>query len=82
MTACRLWLFGKVYYIYWNGFERGFGRGAPGGTQSDISAWVTSACKPVQGFDTQTRNMGAPDGTGSQGGNLFSRGPGGMQVTL
>jgi hypothetical protein len=48
---------GELRYIYGNGE----GRGAGG--DSDISAWVTSACTPVEGFNTSTQNAGAPDGT-------------------
>jgi len=67
---------GKLRFVYWDGQS-----GSPGG-QSEVSSWVTSTCKAVQGFDTATRNMGAPDGTGAQVGNRSSQGPGGMQVTL
>ena len=49
---------GELRYIYWDAS----GRGTPGGN-SDISSWVTSSCKLVQGFDTSTQNSGAPDGT-------------------
>ena len=46
---------GELRYIYW---------GSQGmGNNSEIASWVTSACVPVQGFDTTTRNSGAPDGT-------------------
>jgi 4-amino-4-deoxy-L-arabinose transferase-like glycosyltransferase len=73
----RLVANGELRYIYWNGNERG-GMGG----QADISAWVSANCTPVPGFDTQTRNAGAPDGTptGTSDGQAF--GPGGMQVTL
>jgi len=73
----RLVANGALRYIYWNGNERG-GMGG----QADISAWVSANCTPVSGFDTQTRNAGAPDGTttGTSDGQAF--GPGGMQVTL
>jgi len=47
---------GKLRYIYW---ATG-GMGA--GIQSDISSWVTSSCIQVEGLDTSTDNMGAPDG--------------------
>jgi 4-amino-4-deoxy-L-arabinose transferase-like glycosyltransferase len=47
---------GELRYIYWNAGERGMG------TDSDISSWVAASCTPVQGFDTSTRNAGAPDG--------------------
>lgn len=48
---------GQLRYIYWSAQDAG--------TQSDISAWVQSACTLVSGFDTFTRNSGAPDGTGN-----------------
>ena len=57
---------GKLRYIYW---------GSQGsGGNSEISTWAVSACTSVQGFNTTTRNAGAPDGTTSgpnstQGGN-------------
>lgn len=46
---------GELRYIYWE--ARGMG------AKPDISAWVTSSCTPVQGFDAATQNAGAPDGT-------------------
>jgi 4-amino-4-deoxy-L-arabinose transferase-like glycosyltransferase len=48
---------GELRYLYWNAEDRGMG------TNSDISTWIQSACQPVEGFDTATRNAGAPDGT-------------------
>jgi hypothetical protein len=48
---------GKLRYIY-----GGTGGGVLG-AQSDVSSWVASTCTAVQGFDTTTRNTGAPDGT-------------------
>ncbi len=46
---------GELRYVYW---------GAGGaGQQSGIAGWLKSACTPVEGFDTSTRNSGAPDGT-------------------
>jgi len=65
---------GELRYIYWNSYTRG-----RFGTQSDISAWIAANCVPVQGFDTETRNSGAPDGTAAGG---RTQGFGGMQVTL
>lgn len=50
---------GELRYIYWNAGGRGMG------ANSDISSWITSSCTPVQGFDTSTRNAGAPDGIGA-----------------
>jgi hypothetical protein len=67
---------GQLRYIYWNANRGGFG------SQTGITNWVMLSCNPVSGFDTTTRNSGAPDGTGSgfQGG---FQGPGGdMQVSL
>jgi hypothetical protein len=75
---------GALRYIYWDAR----GGGSMGG-RSDISTWVTSTCKPVEGFETATRNSGAPDGT--QPGQLDSnnrqgvdnfRSGGEMQVSL
>ena len=73
---------GELRFIYWNGNGGGFG--GPGGTQSDISSWVTTMCVPV-GFDTTTQNAGAPDGTSgtsniNPGG--FAAGGSNMQVSL
>lgn len=75
---------GKLRYIYWGGREGGPPGGGPGG-QSEISTWVAAHCTPVEGFETATRNFGAPDGIGQTG--LTSYGPtaqpsGGMQVAL
>jgi hypothetical protein len=68
---------GELRFVYWDARGGGFGG------QSEITAWVSSACTAVQGFDTATRNMGAPDGT-STGLNSppNAQGPGGMQVSL
>jgi len=74
---------GQLRYIYWGG-----GGGGPNGGSINISRWVTSSCKAVRGFETTTRNAGAPDGTGvGADGRLnhqfIAAGPGGnMQVTL
>jgi 4-amino-4-deoxy-L-arabinose transferase-like glycosyltransferase len=67
---------GELRYIYWDGGGRGFG-----GSQ-DISNWVGSACTAVQGFDTNTRNAGAPDGTTPRTRGGFPQGFGNMRVTL
>ncbi len=77
---------GELRYIYWNSSRGGFrGFGGNSANQSEISSWVASNCTPVQGFNTQTQNSGAPDGTSSRtgrsGGGFFG-GPGGMQVSL
>jgi 4-amino-4-deoxy-L-arabinose transferase-like glycosyltransferase len=77
---------GELRFIYSNGPGGGFGGGPGQGGQSDISAWVATSCKAVQGFDTATQNVGAPDGTNgfaSGGAQLFGPGgPGGIQVSL
>lgn len=73
----------ELRYIYWGG-----GGGGPNAGNSDVSSWVISSCSAVQGFDTTTRNAGAPDGTSvgandqiNQQNNGF--GPGNnMQVSL
>ncbi len=75
---------GELRYIYLA--ARGMG------TKSSISTWVTSACTPVEGFDTATQNAGAPDGTrtDSNGASTNSNNPfgpniggfGEMQVSL
>jgi 4-amino-4-deoxy-L-arabinose transferase-like glycosyltransferase len=65
---------GELRYIYGN--SRG------NGTQSDISAWISTNCTLVQGFDTTTRNAGAPDGTSMSIGDASqsnARSPGGTQ---
>ncbi len=71
---------GELRYVYWNGTGRGIG------TNSDISSWVASSCTAVQGFDTATRNAGAPDGTTTDQDNGFPQNQGGpqrdMQVSL
>jgi 4-amino-4-deoxy-L-arabinose transferase-like glycosyltransferase len=71
---------GELRYIYWNR-DGGNGFGAGGGSQSSISAWVTSSCMAIEDFDTATRNAGAPDGTSGVTNGRFG-GPGDMQVTL
>jgi len=67
---------GELRYIYWNGDSRGIG------TNSDISAWVAFSCKAVQGFNTETRNAGAPDGTTGEQDNGFPQNPGGPEREL
>lgn len=74
----------ELRYIYWNAAGgNGFGRG-PGGDQSNISAWVVSACTVVPGFDTASLSAGAPDGVPGGLGNGGIPGGGGrqMQMTL
>ncbi len=68
---------GELRFIY----EGGGGGGFNGG-QSDISAWVTSNCKLVEGYDTTTRNTGAPDGTAAGQDTRTSQPGGDMQVSL
>ena len=71
---------GELRYIYWSSEGRG-----GMGIQSGISAWVAANGVPVQGFDTQTQNSGAPDGTAGgtvTGGGAGFGGPARMQVTL
>jgi 4-amino-4-deoxy-L-arabinose transferase-like glycosyltransferase len=65
---------GELRYIYWD--ARGAGPGAP--SRSDISGWIRRHCTVVPGFETHTRNAGAPDGTGGASG-----GPGGeLEISL
>ncbi|MBN1665435.1 MAG: hypothetical protein JW862_00035, partial [Anaerolineales bacterium] len=45
---------GELRYIYLSG---------GGGTNAEVSSWVASSCTLVEGFDSVTRNAGAPDGT-------------------
>jgi 4-amino-4-deoxy-L-arabinose transferase-like glycosyltransferase len=79
---------GELRFIYWNTTSPGREN------NSEIGSWVSSACTPVQGFETTTRNAGAPDGTIANLGGItaspFNRnvrntgGPGGgnMSITL
>ena len=75
---------GELRFVYWNGPSGGLGGGPGQPVQSDISTWVTTSCKPVQGFDTATQNVGAPDGTGGAPNNDRDGFPGGgnLQVSL
>ncbi len=70
---------GELRYIYYGG---GTGRGQG----SSIGQWITSSCRVVPGFDTETENSGAPGGTtlgSTSGGGFFGRGFGGaMQISL
>jgi 4-amino-4-deoxy-L-arabinose transferase-like glycosyltransferase len=74
---------GELRYIYWNA-SGGNGFGGQRGNQSDISAWLTSACTPVQGYDTATISAGAPDGVrgGLSNGGIPFGGGRQMQMTL
>jgi 4-amino-4-deoxy-L-arabinose transferase-like glycosyltransferase len=74
---------GELRYIYWDAREGGFGN------QTEISSWVSTACRVVPGFDTATRNMGAPGGTlpgqpgsASRQTGPFPQGPGNLQIAL
>ncbi len=68
---------GELRFIYWNSSRGGIGGGGFN-SQSDVNTWVSLACALVTGFDTSTRNTGAPDGTGAS----QSSGGGNMQVSL
>ena len=68
---------GELRFIY----EGGGGGGLNGG-QSDITQWVSSNCKLVEGYDTTTRNTGAPDGTGAGQDSRATQAGGDMQVSL
>lgn len=71
---------GKLRYILWGG-QAGDLRG-----QTDLSAWISAHSTLIEGFDTVTRNAGAPDGTSPQaqaGVGVGARGWGGdMRVAL
>jgi len=79
---------GQLRYVYWDAGGRGGGGpgfGGGSGSQSSISSWVASQCTAVMGFNTTTRNQGAPDGTGNTTANGQNGGGGfggQMQVTL
>ena len=81
-ALARLVSSGELRYIYWGG------GGGPNGIQSDVSSWVSTSCKAVKGFETTTRNAGAPDGTSAGSGNQFTvqnvaaSAGGNMQVSL
>jgi hypothetical protein len=74
---------GELRYVYWSSGNTGGGPGGNGG-QADITQWVTTQCTVVPGFETVTRNAGAPDGTGGAGGTNTGNFPGGatMQIKL
>ena len=74
----RLVANGELRYIFWDGRGGGFGN------RSDISQWIAAHGRLVEGFDTQTRNSGAPDGTVAQvrGDGPMAWGRGDMQVSL
>ncbi|MCE1253977.1 MAG: glycosyltransferase family 39 protein [Anaerolineae bacterium] len=61
---------GKLRFIY----EGGGGRG--GRMDSQNSSWINEHCSLVQGFDTTTRNSGAPDGTAFSPNNNNNGAPG------
>lgn len=56
---------GRLRYIYWDANGRGGFGFAGAGAQNDVSKWVVAHCALVNGFETTTRNSGAPDGTGA-----------------
>jgi hypothetical protein len=66
---------GQLRYIY------GQSQAGPG-NRSDLTTWVAANCTPVPGFDTATRNMGAPDGTGGPSNPAQNNPGGGFQVSL
>jgi 4-amino-4-deoxy-L-arabinose transferase-like glycosyltransferase len=77
---------GKLRFIYLDArgaFRDGFGNpfGVPN-SQGDVSGWVQTNCKVVQGFETATQNFGAPDGTAGRSSTMPFQGRGGMQVSL
>ncbi|NTU80984.1 MAG: hypothetical protein HGA45_16655 [Chloroflexales bacterium] len=60
---------GELRYIYGSVDARG-GQGLPGmGGSSSLSSWIVSRCTVVEGFATETRNMGAPGGTEASAGD-------------
>ena len=63
---------GQLRYLYINSGRNGIG---------NLSVWVGSHCTVVPGFETQTGNTGAPDGTGTSAGQGNQPG-GGMQLAL
>ncbi len=50
---------GELRYIYSDAGN--------GGNQSNVSSWVRNSCTLVEGFNTNTQNAGAPDGTQNRG---------------
>ncbi len=59
----------KLRFIYWTESQYGRGAGLSFGGQSLITNWVSNHCSTVQGFNTVTRNFGAPDGINGGTGN-------------
>ncbi len=68
-SLARLVSDGKLRYIYWSASPDGRVRGALSGGQTQITDWVGSHCRVVEGYHTMTSNFGAPDGTISGAGN-------------
>jgi 4-amino-4-deoxy-L-arabinose transferase-like glycosyltransferase len=74
---------GRLRFVYYNAGGGSFqGHGG-------LQGWVQSQCRAVNGYDTQTVNMGNPDGTGgAPGGMGIGGGPGalggwrGTQISL
>ncbi len=67
---------GALRYIYWDARQGSMG------SRSNLSPWIQANCISVSGFDVQTRNSGAPDGTGAFSGVGGGFGFGAMQVSL
>jgi hypothetical protein len=86
----RLVADGDLRYIYWNSSDVGLAKtrgahavGAGPGANAEVSAWIANHCSAVPGFETVTRNAGAPDGTASSRLPAAPFGPfGEMQITL
>lgn len=80
-SLARLIESGQLRYIFWNaGNGGGFGGGQLGG-QTELTNWISNQCQAVTGFDTTTRNTGAPGGIRTVPGSGISRG-GDLQVSL
>ncbi|NTW01597.1 MAG: hypothetical protein HGA19_09835 [Oscillochloris sp.] len=76
----------ELRYIYTNAGESS-GRGGPSsGSQSNTSSWIRANCTVVDGFATQTHNMGAPGGTEAASDTSTAEssqgGMGGFQIQL
>ncbi len=67
---------GRLRFIYWDARGGGFGN------QSEVSSWIAASCQVVPGFDTATRNTGAPDGTFPSLTGIFQQGFGNLQIAL
>jgi 4-amino-4-deoxy-L-arabinose transferase-like glycosyltransferase len=72
---------GKLRFIYWDAHISRMGMVRQGNT----SAWISSNCTVVPGFDATTQNSGAPGGISSSTNlksNGISRGFGALEVSL